>query len=166
MYPAVAGVEMMEAWCWMGDNGGTCGPKPAHPPACISQCVHACEGAGNDMIDQCTCFTQCDISNCHADAEKKVITHMARDVCKMADPYFSGGFDISCPKGMYVKGKGQAGKEFCAKCPVGTYSLLRSHKNKTCKRCPKGYIQPDEGMSKCYKCEEGKKSDKARIHCV
>lgn len=169
MYPAVTGVEMMEAWCWMGDNGGTCGPSPAKPPACIGQCAQACDGgspAGQEIKDMCPCLTQCSISNCHSDADKKVITHLHRDLCGLADPYFFGGYDISCPKGMYVKGKGQAGKEFCAKCPAGTYSLLRSHKNKMCKRCPKGYIQPDEGMSKCYKCEEGKKSDKARIHCV
>ncbi len=169
MYPVGTSDEMTDAWCWMGDNGGTCGPSPAKPPACIGQCAQACDGgspAGQEIKDMCPCLTQCSISNCHSDADKKVITHLHRDLCGLADPYFFGGYDISCPKGMYVKGKGQAGKEFCAKCPAGTYSLLRSHKNKMCKRCPKGYIQPDEGMSKCYKCEEGKKSDKARIHCV
>jgi hypothetical protein len=161
-------------------------------PDCLEGCPYGCAAAeatrqsitveeyfasepdtfGTEM---CSCLTACSTSACNDAIQKDKVGHLWRDFCSTRDPFyvpnntstpFTGGNNLKCGFGQYVKYKNVPNMEVCTDCPRGRFAKAKTSRNKECKRCPRGWIQPDTKQGRCNRCPSGTKANRERTACV
>ena len=78
----------------------------------------------------------------------------------------TGGNNLKCGFGQYVKYKNVPNMEVCTDCPPGRFAKAKTSRNKECKKCPRGWIQPLSKQGRCIRCDSGKKANRERTACV